>query len=81
MVILALGLLGVSNSAILDNIWTQFVGTFDGQTSTAIERKSYSAAAFELINERAGIIGIGPGQFGSNARDNIVYQTLCFYCN
>ena len=74
LVILALGLLGVSNPAILDNIWTQFVGTFDGQTSTAIERKSYSAAAFELINEKAGVIGIGPGQFGTNARDNIVYH-------
>lgn len=68
------GFLTVSNPNIINNVVGQFVATFDGQTSTAIERKAYSTSAFELIVEKAGIVGIGPGQFGVNARDNIIYH-------
>jgi O-Antigen ligase len=56
---------------IFSNISGQFSDTVDGNTATSVERTSYSLAAQQLIPQYL-FQGIGPGQFGTYAKNNII---------
>jgi O-antigen ligase len=56
---------------IVANISNQFIETIEGNSATSIERLAYSNSALMIIPEYL-FTGIGPGQFGTYASNNIV---------
>jgi O-antigen ligase len=56
---------------IVSNISNQFIETIEGNSATSIERTAYSNAAMQIIPNYI-LTGIGPGQFGTYASNNIV---------
>lgn len=53
---------------IIQNITSNIIGTFSGESATAMQRNSFLDVALELLNKQP-VVGIGSGQYGVFARD------------
>ena len=71
VVLIGFSYLILNNPKVSENIYNQFIETVDGTSATSVERKAHFDAAVSLV-PTYGLTGIGPGQFGTYARDAII---------